>query len=147
MPKAQDVERTAASLTGRPVKAVSERCEREVCGTAIKCWSYTDPDAERIRAATVEAAVEQARGRVRAVSRTAANPVEVYLILHDVVMPGMPVDEVVEFRALEPGTVEELVCCGSCAVAVDAAKLHPDLFSAKRGSRPSRRRPRKPING
>ena len=27
----------------------------------IKCWVYTDPDAERVRAAIVEAAIEQAR--------------------------------------------------------------------------------------
>ena len=110
MPKAQDIERMAAAITGRPVVATSERCEREVCGTTIKCWTYTDPDAERVRAATVEAAIEQARGRVRAVNRTAANPVEVYLILHDVVVPGMPVDEVVEFKALEPDAVDEMIC-------------------------------------
>ena len=139
MPKAQDIERMAAAITGRPVVATSERCEREVCGTTIKCWTYTDPDAERVRAATVEAAIEQARGRVRAVNRTAANPVEVYLILHDVVVPGMPVDEVVEFRALEPGAVDEMVCRGLVPQwPSDAAKLHPDLFTAKRGSKPSR---------
>ena len=139
MPKAQDIGRMAAAITGRPVVATSERCEREVCGTTVKCWTYTDPDAERVRAATVEAAVEQARGRVRAVSRTAANPVEVYLILHDVVVPGMPVDEVVEFRALEPGAVEEMVCRGLVPQwPSDAAKLHPDLFTAKSGSKPSR---------
>ena len=103
MPKAQDIERMAAAITGRPVVATSERCEREVCGATVKCWTYTDPDAERVRAATVEAAVEQARGRVRAVNRTAANPVEVYLVLHDVVVPGMPVNEVVEFRASGTG--------------------------------------------
>ena len=33
-----------------------------------------------------------------------------YLILHDVVVPGMPVDEVVEFQALEPDAVDELIC-------------------------------------
>ena len=132
MPKAQDVERTAAALTGRPVKAVSERCEREVCGTAIKCWSYTDPDAERVRAAIVEAAIEQARGRVRAVNRTRANPVEVYLILHDVVVPGMPVDEVVEFKALEPDAVDELIARGLVPQwPTDALKLYPDLFSSR----------------
>jgi hypothetical protein len=139
MPKAQDVERMAAAITGRPVEAVSERCEREVCGTAIKCRSYTDLDAERVRAAVVEAAIEQSRGRVRAVNRTSANPVEVYLILHDVVVPGMPVDEVVEFRALEPSAVDEMVCRGLVPQwPSDAAKLHPDLFTAKRGSKPSR---------
>ena len=44
-------------------------------------------------------------GSRRAVNRTAADPVEVYLILHDVVVLGMPVDEVVEFKALEPDAV------------------------------------------
>ena len=31
---------------------------------------------------------------MRGVNRTTANPVEVYVILYDVVVPGMPVDEV-----------------------------------------------------
>jgi hypothetical protein len=136
MPKAHAIAWMAAAVTGRPVVATSERCEREVCGTTINCWTYT---AELVRAATVEAAVEQARGRVRAVIRTAANPVEVYLILHDVVVPGMPVDEVVEFRALEPGAVEEMVCRGLVPQwPSDAAKLHPDLFTAKNAAKPSR---------
>ena len=46
MPKAQDIGRMAAAITGRPVVATSERCEREVCGTTIKCWTCTDPDAD-----------------------------------------------------------------------------------------------------
>ena len=133
MPKAQDIGRMAAAITGRPVVATSERCEREVCGTTIKCWTYTDPDAELVRAATVEAAIDQARGRVRAVNRTSANPVEVYLVLHDVVVPGMPVDEVVEFRSLEPGAVDEMIARGLVPQwPSDAIKLYPDLFTAKR---------------
>ena len=109
----------AAAITGRPVVATSERCEREVCGTTIKCWTYTDPDAELVRAATVEAAIDQARGQGQGRQPDSANPVEVYLILHDVVVPGMPVDEVVEFRSLEPGAVEEMICSrAGAAVAV-----------------------------
>ena len=132
MPKAQDIARMAAAITGRPVVATSEKCEREVCGTTIKCWTYTDPDAELVRAATVEAAIDQARGRVRAVNRTSANPVEVYLILHDVVVPGMPVDEVVEFKALEPDAVDELIARGLVPQwPTDALKLYPDLFSSR----------------
>ena len=132
MPKAQDIARMAAAITGRPVVATSEKCEREVCGTTIKCWTYTDPDAELVRAATVEAAIDQARGRVRAVNRTSANPVEVYLVLHDVVVPGMPVDEVVEFKALEPDAVDEMIARGLVPQwPTDALKLYPDLFSSR----------------
>ena len=132
MPKAQAIAWMAAAVTGRPVVATSKKCEREVCGTTIKCWTYLDPDAERVRAAIVEAAIEQARGRTRSVNRTAANPVVVYLILHDVVVPGMPVDEVVEFKALEPGAVDEMLSRWLVPQwPSDAAKLYPDLFTSK----------------
>ena len=138
MPKAQAIAWMAAAVTGRPVVATSKKCEREVCGTTIKCWTYLDPDAERVRAAIVEAAIEQARGRTRSVNRTAANPVVVYLILHDVVVPGMPVDEVVEFKALEPGAVDEMLSRWLVPQwPSDAAKLYPDLFTR----RPPRRWP------
>ena len=65
-------------------------------------------------------------------NRTAANPVVVYLILHDVVVPGMPVDEVVEFKALEPGAVDEMLSRWLVPQwPSDAAKLYPDLFTSK----------------
>ena len=50
-------------------------------------------------------------------NRTAANPVVVYLILHDVVVPGLPVDEVVEFEELEPGAVDEMLPGAGSAMA------------------------------
>jgi hypothetical protein len=132
MPKVQAITWMAAAITGRPVVATSKKCERAVCGTTINCWTYTDPDAELVRAATVEAAIDQARGRVRAVNRTGDNPVEVYLILHDVVVLGMPVDEVVEFKALEPDAVDELITRGLVPQwPTDALKLYPDLFRSR----------------
>ena len=75
----------------------------------------TDPDAELIRVGITEAAVEQAHGRVRGINRTASNPVEVYLVLGDVVVPGLEVDEVVKFQKIEPGPVEEMRRAGMAA--------------------------------
>ena len=147
MPKAQDIERMAAALTGRPVKAVSERCEREVCGTAIKCWTYTDPDAERVRAAIVEAAIEQARGRVRAVRRTAPIRSRCLWSCTTWWCRACRSTRWSSFGHLEPDAVDEMVCRGLVPQwPSDAAKLHPDLFTAKRGPSHRGRRPRKPIS-
>ena len=112
MPKAQDIERMAAAITGRPVVATSERCEREVCGTTIKCWTYTDPDAERVRAATVEAAVEQAgagsgpsTGRRPIRSRCTWSCTTWWC-------PACRSMRWSNSEALEPGAVDEMVCRG-----------------------------------
>ena len=54
------------------------------------------------------------------------------MILHDVVVPGMPVDEVVEFKALEPNAVDELIARGLVPQwPADALRLYPDLFSSR----------------
>ena len=67
-----------------------------------QCRVYGEPEAEMIRQAVTEAAIEQAVGRVRGVNRTAANPVEVFVVLSDIVVPGMPVEEAVDFSCIEP---------------------------------------------
>jgi len=58
-----------------------------------------------------------------------------------VVVPGMPVvNEVVEFRSLEPGAVEEMVCRGLMPQRPsDAIKLYPD-YSPRRAHRHRARR-------
>ena len=84
----------AAAITGKPVIAGSTiEQERAIRGAGhggrdggvLKCRVYAVPEAELIRQAVAEAAVLQAVGRVRGVNRTAANPVEVFMILDDTV--------------------------------------------------------------
>jgi hypothetical protein len=74
----------------------------------------------------------QAVGRVRGVNRTAANPVEVYVILNDTVVPSLPVDRVVEFGDLEPDAIDKMIARGLVPEwPGDAAKLYPDLFPSR----------------
>ena len=92
-----------------------------------------------IRQAVAEAGIVQAIGRVRGVNRTAENPVEVFMILHDTVT-SLPVNEVVEFADLEPDAIDEMIARGLVPqFGSDAAKLYPDLFpnaaAAKRAYR------------
>ena len=124
----------AAAITGKPVIAgdmVEQMCDprRAEPGRSSSAESTPTPEADMIRQAVTEAAIEQAIGRVRGVNRTAANPVEVFLILDDIVVPGLPVDEVVEFSDLEPDAIDHMISRGLVPqMGTDAAKLHPDLF-------------------
>ena len=124
---------------GRHDRAGPPDPARQRCRDVLKCRVYAAPEAELIRQAVTEAAVVQAVGRVRGVNRTAANPVEVFMILHDTVT-ALPVDEVVEFADLEPDAIDEMVARGLVPqFGSDAAKLYPDLFpsaaAAKRAYR------------
>jgi hypothetical protein len=93
------------------------------------------PEAELIRAAVTEAAVVQAIGRARGVNRSAANPVEVFMILHDTMVP-VAVDTVVEFKELEPTNIDIMIERGLVpAFGGDAAKLYPDLWPTGQAAR------------
>jgi len=121
--------RYAAAITGKPVLTDTVREKRIVGGLKTSSWTCTDPDAEMIRVAITEAGVEQAHGRIRAVRRTAANPVEIYMILGDTVAPGVRVDGGVRFQAIEPGPVEKMRDRGwTLTSPKDAHELFPDLF-------------------
>lgn len=107
MPHGTPISAMAAALTGKPVVAgdgvKQVRTIRDAAGVEhrIACWAYAGcPEAEMIRAAIVEAAIVQAVGRARGINRGFLDPVEVVLILNDVVVPGLPVDAVVEFEDL-----------------------------------------------
>ena len=65
----------------------------------VACRVFEVPEAELIRQAVTEAAVVQAIGRARAVNRTAENPVEVYLILHDTTVPVAATFPLEDWRA------------------------------------------------
>jgi len=85
-------------------------------------------EAEMIHAAVTEAGLVQAIGRTRGVNRTASNPVEVFLIVNDTVVPGLEVDAVELFQDLEPNAVDEMWLRGVVMEwPSDAAKVWPDL--------------------
>ena len=82
-----------------------------------------------------EAAIVQAIGRARGANRTAENPVEVFMILHDTTVP-IAVDSVVEFDELEPTKIDLMIERGLVpAWSADAAKLYPELWSTAQAAR------------
>jgi putative DNA primase/helicase len=93
------------------------------------------PEAELIRQAVTEAAIVQAVGRARGVNRSAANPVEIWMILSDTVVP-LALDAVVEFTDLEPNKIDMMIERGIVpAWSADAAKLFPDLWPTSQAAR------------
>jgi hypothetical protein len=148
----------AAALTGKPVslpehppsrkggqpkKMITQnRAIRLKSGAdvALPCNVFELPEAELIRQAVTEAAIIQAIGRARGVNRSADNPVEVYMILHDTTVP-IAVDEVVQFKDLEPTKIDTLIERGLVPQwGADAAKLYPDLWPTAQAAQQAYRR-------
>lgn len=166
LPSPNAIEKMAASLTGKPIEI--EETETVVRGRTVKqkmiergrgirlksgadhvlkCRMYDNPDAEMIREAVVEAALVQAVGRARGVNRTATSAVEVFVICHDSVMPGL-VDAVVEFSDIEPSAIDEMMTRGIIpAFPGDAAKLYSDLFPTRAAAKMAYHRARLSVEG
>jgi hypothetical protein len=141
LPSQPDIEGIAAALTGNPIIApemtVRERAINLKNGAAylLPCRVYESPEAEMVRRAVSETAVEQAVGRARGVNRTSDTPVDVYVVLDDSVT-SLPVDEVVEFDVIKPDRFDEMVVRGLVPeFSADAAALYPDLFKTEIAAR------------
>jgi hypothetical protein len=158
LPSPKAVEDMGAALTGKPV-SLPERPPSHPRGRSqqmvevnqlvrlksganwvVACRVFEVPEAELMRQAITEAAVVQAIGRARGVNRTEANPVEVYMILHDTVVP-VAVDAVVEFGDLEPTKIDSMIERGLVPQwGADAAKLYPDLWPTAQAAQKAYRR-------
>jgi hypothetical protein len=154
LPSHRPVEEMAAALTGKPVSLperppeppkrgppqkmiVQNRAIRLKSGAevALACRVFELPEAELIRQAVTEAAIIQAVGRARGVNRSAANPAEVYMVLHDTTVP-IAVDAVVQFEDLEPTKIDSMMERGLVpAWSADAVKLYPDLWPTAQAAR------------
>jgi putative DNA primase/helicase len=153
LPSPKAVEDMGAALTGKPVSLpehppshkggrpqqmiVQNRPIRLKTGAevALSCRVFELREAELIRQAVTEAAIVQAIGRARGVNRTAENPVEVFMILHDTTAP-IAVDSVVEFDELEPTKIDLMIERGLIPQwGADAAKLYPDLWPTAQAAR------------
>ena len=136
----------AAALAGRPVKLAQHPPERPKGNpqtsiltdrsvrlkngreVPLPCRVFGVPEIDLIRAAITESALIQAIGRARGVNRTEANPVEVFMISHDVATE-LAIDAVIDFAELEPGAIEEIFQRGVIPQwGADAKRLHPDLW-------------------
>ncbi|SCB56054.1 putative DNA primase/helicase [Bradyrhizobium shewense] len=153
LPAPEAIEHMAAALTGKPIslrllppkrpggrpqsmieqeRAVGLKNGSEVTLTARV---FEQPEAELIRQAVTEAAIVQAVGRARGVNRSAANPVEIWMILSDTVVP-LALDAVAEFADLEPNKIDDMIERGIVpAFSADAAKLYPDLWATSQAAR------------
>jgi hypothetical protein len=106
----------------------------------LSCRVFELPEAELVRQAVTEAAIIQAVGRARGVNRSAANPVEVCMVLHDTTVP-IAVDSVVEFGDLEPTKIDIMMERGLVPQwGADAAKLYPDLWPTAQAAQKAYRR-------
>jgi putative DNA primase/helicase len=158
LPDPNAIENMAAALTGKPVSLpehppshkggrpqkmiLQNRPIRLKSGSevALSCRVFELPEAKLIRQAVTEAAILQAVGRARGVNRSAANPVEVYMILHDTTVP-IAVDTVVQFDELEPTKIDTMIKRGLVPQwGADAAKLYPDLWPTAQAAQKAYRR-------
>jgi len=153
LPAPDAVEQMAAALTGKPISLPlqppkraggrpqtmieQEQAVRLKNGSDVKLTArvFELPEAELIRQAVTEAAIVQAVGRARGVNRSAANPVEIWMILDDTVVP-LALDAVAEFADLEPNKIDTVIERGIVpAFSADAAKLYPDLWPTSQAAR------------
>ena len=97
---------------------------RDGSGVGVLADQHPDAMAEAVRLQICEAEVVQAIGRGRAINRTAETPLDID-ILYNVVLPGITVDEVINWKA--PSL---LIATGGHGVMltspVDMVKLWPD---------------------
>jgi hypothetical protein len=158
LPSPKDVEKMAAALTGKPVslpehppKHPGRRPQQMIeaarpirlksgAEVALPCRVFELPEPELIRQAVTEAAIVQAVGRARGVNRSAANPVEVYMVLDDTTVP-IAVDAMVQFEDLEPTKIDTMIERGLVPQwGADAAKLYPDLWPTAQAAQKAYRR-------
>jgi putative DNA primase/helicase len=117
----------AAALTGRPilyaepVQQVRGLLMRDGSVQPIQARVYEDPDVEAVRAAVTDMNVTQAAGRGRGVTRTADNPLTVW-IMADSVVPVV-VDHVDRWEDIAPNVLQRMAARGVAAVAAAASSV------------------------
>jgi hypothetical protein len=141
-PSPSAVELQAEALFRTPVKSLGpdyyDSTWMPLTGTetTVPTERHPDPNAEVVRWHACEAELIQAIGRVRAVNRTAENPVQIDII-NKVPLPDIVIDEVIEWGDAQPDPGEIiagrygllLAQEGSKGTANVLAALLPDLFS------------------
>jgi hypothetical protein len=101
----------------------------------VKVEQHPDPQAEVMRWLACEAELVQAIGRVRAVNRTAKNPVQIDVI-NQVPLPDIEIDEVLEWDEAQPDPRAVIAGRHGLMLTADNSKgtapliaaLLPDLF-------------------
>jgi putative DNA primase/helicase len=113
---------------------------RDGTGRPVEGNHHPDARGEAVRWGICEAELVQAIGRGRGVNRTAENVLQID-ILTNIALPGIEVDEVTTWDAIQPGMIDVMRARGAAPLGyVDMAAGHPDLFSGAEGDWP--RKPR-----
>jgi putative DNA primase/helicase len=134
MARPETTRRLAAAMTGRALpeeeagKVTRGATMRDGTARPIEIRAYADPDLEAVRASITEAELIQAIGRGRGINRTAANPLDVWLLAGDVVVP-LPLDSLTSWQDAAPGPVDRMAARGVVLTSPsDAARAYPDVF-------------------
>jgi putative DNA primase/helicase len=165
LPAPEAIEHMAAALTGKPVslravppkraggrpQVMIERQEtvrlKDGTEAVLTARVFEQTEAELVRKAVTEAAIVQAVGRARGVNRSADNPVEIWMVLSDAVVP-LALDAVVQFGDLEPNKIDLMIERGLVpAFSADAAKLYPGLWPTAQAARKAYSRDRFDVAG
>lgn len=133
MPDPREMRADALALTGKSLPVELPRQETrgalmaDGTGASINVRAYADPDLEAVRAAITDTEVIQAIGRGRAINRTAATPLAVF-IMADVVVP-LPVNRLVRWIDVRLDPIARMAARGAVfSSPSDAARGYPDLF-------------------
>jgi hypothetical protein len=140
-PPPEAMERQGEALFQAPVKTLGPEYYDGVwvpltgAGRTVRADRHPDPQAEIMRWGACEAELIQAIGRVRAVNRTAKNPVQIDII-NQVPLPDIEITEVLEWDEAQPDP--RAVIAGRYGLLLSAdntkgaapliAALLPDLF-------------------
>ena len=141
-PSPKAVEFMAEQLTGRAItpqasytRAATVREMADGKAVAAEADRHDDPTAEAIRWEIAEGELLQIIGRVRAVNRTADNPVDV-LVMCDAVLP-LPVDELLTAKALDPSPDDRMLAEGGFVFVnpTDAAAAYDELWLTRNAAK------------
>ena len=126
----------ALALTGQPIpRSESEIQTRGVLMAdgstgAVEARAFADCDLEMVRSAITDAALIQAIGRGRGVNRTAENPLTVFLMAADVVLP-LRLTTLTGWEHAKGGVWERMAAEGVVFTsATHAAAAYPEMFAS-----------------
>jgi hypothetical protein len=147
MPPPAAVERLAGILTGRAVEPLAgwyPTCSttiraRDKSAATVNAVQHPDGLADRIRNAICQAELLQIIGRARGVRRTAADPVDVYVLGNE----PLPV-EVARVEAWAAPTIDDHLLAAGVWLenSADAAAAYPGLVKSEASLRKARSRQR-----